>query len=437
MNYFPRKKIRELKKRKNTWVKIPFWVAGVLLVLAGGFFLSYRYLVNPPSKAATEKVNLSFQIERTEYWSSKVQQDLDSLEKISSLYSDFKDLRASVEGKIDKLWQHRSLSYPGDYLRGNDDVQGYVMHPDIAGGDQYSALTSSLPHYYYITTLVNRKKIDRLAHYDSWVKYAPFEMQSQRKIKVNVLGYPSRYGTSTKWENYEPILDRSALAVYDSDLNVTKNNLEVDSGKWFLLGSLYDWQNFENNTFAPTSSKVSKKNAFFVPGRDYSKDWKGTKIQYAGNNFDATYVPGFTESKIGSTIKINNQTPAQAGYDVSVVLAKNYSGSEPDQGVTKSSSAQWSEKRASGKCDYFGAWLNQENNVWVKITKKENQSGGQESVPAEPSNKTNEEVPSETPKGETATPETSVAGDLDGDKDVDLDDFASWIIFWNEYNQSH
>ena len=53
MNYPQRKKIRELKKRKNTWNKMPFWIAGVILLI-GGLWFSYQYFVTPATKAAAE-----------------------------------------------------------------------------------------------------------------------------------------------------------------------------------------------------------------------------------------------------------------------------------------------------------------------------------------------------------------------------------------------
>ncbi|GEM_PF-6896334 len=48
-----RKRIRELKKRRNNWSKMPFWLAGVMF-LFGSLWFSYQYFITPVTKAASE-----------------------------------------------------------------------------------------------------------------------------------------------------------------------------------------------------------------------------------------------------------------------------------------------------------------------------------------------------------------------------------------------
>jgi hypothetical protein len=50
-----------LKKRKSVWVKVPFWLALVAITLATGGYLSYRYLINPPTKAADDETEAIIQ----------------------------------------------------------------------------------------------------------------------------------------------------------------------------------------------------------------------------------------------------------------------------------------------------------------------------------------------------------------------------------------
>lgn len=48
-------KAKNLKKRKLKWIKVPFWLAGILLVVGAGAYLSYRYLINPEAFAEVPK----------------------------------------------------------------------------------------------------------------------------------------------------------------------------------------------------------------------------------------------------------------------------------------------------------------------------------------------------------------------------------------------
>ena len=46
------KKLKNLKKRKPAWRKMPFWLPFFLLVLCGGLWVSYYYLADQQTKAA-------------------------------------------------------------------------------------------------------------------------------------------------------------------------------------------------------------------------------------------------------------------------------------------------------------------------------------------------------------------------------------------------
>ncbi|TES96512.1 hypothetical protein E3J85_01070 [Patescibacteria group bacterium] len=59
---------RKLKRRKLKWIKVPFWLAGILLVVGAGAYLSYRYLINPEAFAEVPRppeINNLTDIERS------------------------------------------------------------------------------------------------------------------------------------------------------------------------------------------------------------------------------------------------------------------------------------------------------------------------------------------------------------------------------------
>ncbi len=354
---------KQLKKKKMRWVKVPFWLAGIALVLGTGAYLSYIYLINPGARADNVQIDLGFDLKQTEHWSSSEQQKWSFLDKLED--GEYPNIKQIVENKTDRLWEKlwNLAEYPGVKREHSDYTDYYLMHQGInSGHDSYIPDPDLGGSASSINDLVHGGKIDKMPNNSDL-----FESTSNRKVKYP---YPDMGSSTTKIEQFE-IWRMNALMKLNNDIEVFANNQQFALDEWQPLGSLYNLDNFgSNGVFSPKNTHFSAEQACYVPGRNYAIDYAGTHLKQDGQNTEEVYVPGFTEREIDiNSISINGEPLANTNYECEIRLTK-YNASSGNGGVITSSQAKWYQQKSKLDNKYYGAWMSDEVNIWVKLTEK-------------------------------------------------------------------
>ncbi len=508
-----RKKIRELKKRKNAWNKMPFWIAGLSLTLViAASIVGYYYFPSRQTKAAVpqeilptptidayDSYHFKVHLKHTsnsdyifDYGSGK-NGDFGSRGD-SCFWMGLQAMNYCLEGRFEKaydlylrcnkidfyrhpdiykdakddehkndsnyngtsqdmliMWDYVTLKWPnvsGQYGKWERPAfhtrqsaypegrnrQNYMTPTFVSADLTYKISHPSLGNEYFENWLTMAKvAILKLEGKDSDNKFRDKAREYlkilEEKTKVNGKIVPNvffryllgitNYGDLNLWyqhwylEKYIPALNKEVINNGSVEWEFQRDPTFRDTHRGWWPDTWWCDEVMENGQrltlgreFAEAlAQKTIPENSPKVINQTPAKDAKAIAVN---TNVTATFndkVIFADDSSVylrknGTTINI----PAKVTYDE----AKKIVTLDPDSDLAKGT--KYTATITKKIEDWGRTSLHGGDYTWSFTT-------------------VSDEV---TPPPE----EPAVAGDLDGDKDVDLDDFASWIIFWNEYTQN-
>ena len=436
---------KKLKKRKLKWIKVPFWLAGILLVVGAGAYLSYRYLINPEAFAA--------EIKPQEITSLKDIKDKDTGKwKVEVAYPSKGDAVPPGEPTIAEL--HRSDKPDSGYVFiMKASMWGLPKEETIKIYDETWQLVEERTYYYKLVIPgkgQSEAKSVKIGEVED-LPLAPEDLTAEPANQAVTLQWKG--GSKAKGEavggSKGTVEGLQVVAAAETEGSGQAAGETAGDGR---LYNIYRGTktSVSESSESSESQEVDGGGSIAVPYRDggigYSLITKtsisGYQYTDSGLTNGVTYYYYATEVKDNKESDPSNKASAIPREEGAIEPPANLSAKSNWYSVTLS----WDQvKGADGYRIYYGKTAGEYEEP-IEIRKVTTEKDQQETYDVG-IDKINYGIyyyftvtalksTQESAKPDSVYERALIPGDLDKDKDVDPDDFQIWVSYWLEFQKS-